>query len=159
VDIARGAAFCFLRSVWGCMVFFAFAFGVCGECCCGPERFFLGRCQYGYRGDAGFCAGFGVRWCRLSEVPLTEVKSKETTKKCTKTKILKIRIVFWLWLFLGAFVWAGIDEFGIGVGFCVFLCPCWCSSGGKIFGSWWRFLHALGADAGEAVRFRAFGGE
>ncbi len=32
----------------------------------------------------------------ISEMPLTKVKSKKTTKKCTKTKILKIRIVFWL---------------------------------------------------------------
>ncbi len=76
------------------------------------KDFFLGDVNMGIGGTRGFCAGFGVRWCRLSEVPLTEVKSKETTKKCTKTKILKIRIVFWLWLFWGAFVWAGIDELG-----------------------------------------------
>ncbi len=101
MDIARGAAFCLLRSVWGCMVFFAFAFGVCGECCYGPERFFLGGCQYGYRGDAGFCAGFGVRWCRLSEVPLTEVKSKETTKKMHKNENTQNSHSFLALAFLG----------------------------------------------------------
>ncbi len=35
---------------------------------------------------------FQIRWCQLWKMPLIKVKSK----KCAKTKILKIRIVFWL---------------------------------------------------------------
>jgi hypothetical protein len=42
MDVGGGMTFCFLRVVWGCAVFFAFVFGVCGGCCCGPEAFFLG---------------------------------------------------------------------------------------------------------------------
>ncbi len=59
----------------------------------------------------------------LSEMPLTKVKKQKTTKKCTKTKKLKIPIVFWLQLFLGTFVQVGINEFEISIKFCVFLIP------------------------------------
>jgi hypothetical protein len=54
MDVDGGMIFCLLRGVWGCAVFFAFVFGVCGGCCCGPEAFFLG--------DVGVDAGGGRRF-------------------------------------------------------------------------------------------------
>ncbi len=95
IDVARGVAFCFLRGVWGCIVFFAFAFGVCGGCCCDLGRFFLKGVGMGVGGGAGFCADFGFFGAGFRECPLQKLKAKNH-KKCSKTKILKIRIVFWL---------------------------------------------------------------
>ncbi len=54
IDVCGGVTFCFLRSVWGCAVFFAFAFGVCGECYCDPGRIFLRDIIVGIGGARSF---------------------------------------------------------------------------------------------------------
>ncbi len=54
-----------------------------------PKNFFsLKNINMGIKKCRILC-WFQIRWCRLSEMPLTKVKKQKTTKKCTKTKILK----------------------------------------------------------------------
>ncbi len=68
--------------------FFAFTFKVCKKCYYDPKKFFLEKYQF-YADFKFVDAGF-------------QTCSFKNQKQ--KTKILQIRIVFWLQLFLGAFV-------------------------------------------------------
>jgi hypothetical protein len=75
-------------------IFFAFAFKICKMCYYDPNNFFVKNINLGIKKCRILC-WFQIRWCQLSKVLLKKLKAK-TTKKWAKTKILKIRIVFWL---------------------------------------------------------------
>ncbi len=63
IDIGKKITFYFLRNVWKCTVFFAFAFKVCKKCYYDPKIFFLENINMGNQKTQYFVL--------ISEMPLT----------------------------------------------------------------------------------------
>ncbi len=61
-----------------------------------PKKFFSWQISIWVSKTRRILCWFQIHWCRLSEMPLTKVKSKKPRKNAHKTKKLEIRLVFWL---------------------------------------------------------------
>ncbi len=95
IDLGKKITFYFLQNVWKCKVFSHLHFKIAKSAIMTQKKIFLKNINTGIKKTQNFMLISNSLMPAFRKAPNKSYKQK-TTKKCTKTKILKIRLVFWL---------------------------------------------------------------
>ncbi len=88
IDIGKKITFYFLQNVWKCIVFSNLHFKIAKSAIM-TQKFFSWKISIWISKKRRILCWFQICWCRLSEMPLTKVKSKKPPKNAQKRKYSK----------------------------------------------------------------------